>query len=93
MQKLKDHSTELRDEQLSKRPATPTNLTTSCDEEFRANAEEGAKHRAEMQHRILSYPKMLEALRKIAKPALGGKQQQWIAQQILKELGESRSSE
>lgn len=28
-----------------------------------------------------------DALKKIAKPALGGKQQQWIAQQALKDIG------
>lgn len=34
-----------------------------------------------------AYPKLIAALRSIAKPALGGKQQQYAAQQVLKELG------
>lgn len=35
-----------------------------------------------------AYPKLVAALRSIAKPALGGKQQQYTAQAILSELGE-----
>lgn len=40
--------------------------------------------------RLNAYPKLIWALREIAKPALGGKQQQYKAQAILKELGESK---
>jgi len=36
-----------------------------------------------------AYPKLVEALRSIAKPALGGKQQQYAAQAILKAIGEA----
>lgn len=36
---------------------------------------------------IHSFYPMLEALQKISKPALGGKQQQYIAQQVLSEIG------
>lgn len=35
-----------------------------------------------------AYERLVSALRSIAKPALGGKQQQYTAQEILKELGE-----
>lgn len=33
-----------------------------------------------------AFPKLVAALQKIAKPALGGKEQQWTAQQVLKEI-------
>jgi hypothetical protein len=42
----------------------------------------------EMQRRANAYPRLVEALRAIAKPALGGKIQQYTAQAILCELGE-----
>ena len=43
-------------------PATPLPITTSCDEEFRANAEEGRKYRAEQDRRANAYPQLVEAL-------------------------------
>jgi hypothetical protein len=39
-------------------------------------------------HAANAYPKLVKALRQIAKPALGGKAQQYAAQAILRELGE-----
>jgi hypothetical protein len=47
---LKDHSTELRDELLSKRPAT----------------EEAKDVLVEIQRRALAYPRLVEALRDLA---------------------------
>lgn len=42
----------------------------------------------EAARRWNAYPGLIEVLRKIATPALGGKQQQYMAQAALKELGE-----
>ena len=40
-------------------PATPLPITTSCNEEMRANAEEGRKYRAEQQRMADAYPRLL----------------------------------
>lgn len=70
------------------KPATPlpwdkrTNVSGNPDLVARMQDE---KYRL---HASNSYPKLVEALRQIAKPALGGKQQQYAAQEILRELGE-----
>lgn len=42
----------------------------------------------EIEKRWNAYPGLVAAMRKIAKPALGGKQQQYMAQAILRKLGE-----
>ena len=42
----------------------------------------------EMAKRWNAYPGLIAALRSIAKPALGGKAQQYTAQAVLRELGE-----
>ena len=48
------------------KPATPLPfVTTSCDEEFRANAEEGRKYRAEQERRANAYPLLVKVLRKL----------------------------
>ena len=39
-------------------------------------------------HAANNYPRLVQVLKAIAKPALGGKQQQYMAQAALKELGE-----
>jgi hypothetical protein len=48
-----------------------------------------AEDAAYIVHACNSYPKMIAVLRRIAKPTLGGKHQQYDAQALLGELGES----
>ena len=45
---------------------------------------------AYIAHACNAYPKLVEALRSIAKLAWGGKLQQYAAQAILRELGEAK---
>lgn len=55
---------------------------------------EEAKANAEFVDKAIhSYYPMLEALQKIAKPALGGKQQQYIAQEVLKQINSTSVEE
>ncbi len=49
--------------------------------------EENSALRREMEASKERAERLEGALRKIAKPALGGKQHQWIAQEALKALG------
>ena len=53
-----------------------------------ATVSEALQDRKYLVHACNAYPRLVEALRAIAKPALGGKAQQYAAQAILRELGE-----
>jgi len=76
-------------------PATPY-ITTSCDAEFQANADEGRKYRAEQDRRANAYQQLVEALRDCAEWLCEAHQgsDQWerghAARALLSELGESK---
>jgi hypothetical protein len=66
---------------IAKTNAVPAHVSQSVTLEI-ADAEYIAKA-------CNAYPTLVAALRAIAKPALGGKLQQYDAQQVLKAIGES----
>jgi hypothetical protein len=104
-QKLKDHSTSLRDELLSKRPATPTN---ALDEFTRTHSPSNAIELAIADHcagpmtdwdfvaalnkakdRVDSYPRLVEALRYALAHPGDQACQEAHGIKLLRELGES----
>jgi hypothetical protein len=91
-QKLKDHSTELRDELLSKRPATPLpwDWQTATKTTIQMSDLQYAAHAAN------SYPRLVAALRELIGPAEGGYADGYpddgeveAAKSLLRSLGES----
>lgn len=64
----------------------PTNFNAEMPEGIECKDNAMAK---EMAKRWNAYPGLIACLRSIAKPALGGKQQQYMAQLALKHLGEN----
>ena len=64
----------------------PTNW--NVDESIKSIEASDPATAKEMARRWNAYPGLIAALRSIAKPALGGKQQQYTAQAVLRELGE-----
>lgn len=63
----------------------PTNWDAETPEGIECKDNATAK---EIARRWNAYPGLIACLRTIAKPALGGKQQQYMAQQALRHLGE-----
>ncbi len=67
----------------------PTNWNTDAFNEGLGTFKDADMAR-EVAKRCNAYPGLIACLRSIAKPTLGGKQQQYMAQLALNHLGESR---